>query len=55
MATTARPAKSATPHAPIRFEEAFPASRKVGVAGPHGMTFVAVGAAPGSYVPRGPF
>src|SRR6478752_10131019 len=37
MATTARPAKSATPHAPIRFEDAFPSSRKVTVAGPHGM------------------
>jgi phosphomethylpyrimidine synthase len=37
MATTARPAKSAAPHAPIRFEEAFPSSRKVAVAGPHGM------------------
>src|SRR6478609_6499168 len=38
MATRTRPAKSATPHAPIRFEDAFPASRKVGLPGPHGMS-----------------
>ena len=37
MATTARPVKSATPHAPIRFEDAFPASRKASIPGPHGM------------------
>src|SRR6476620_68640 len=37
MATTARPAKSDTPHAPIRFEDAFPASRKASIPGPHGM------------------
>ncbi|MEO6066809.1 MAG: phosphomethylpyrimidine synthase ThiC [Gemmatimonadales bacterium] len=37
MATTARPAKTAVPHAPIRFEEAFPGSTKVTVPGPHGM------------------
>jgi phosphomethylpyrimidine synthase len=37
MATTARPAKSKLPHAPVRFEEAFPNSAKVAVPGPHGM------------------
>ena len=37
MATTTRPAKTAVPHAPIRFEEAFPGSTKVTVPGPHGM------------------
>ena len=37
MATRTRPAKSAVPHAPIRFEEAFPGSSKVTVAGPDGM------------------
>src|SRR5690242_13595897 len=37
MATTARPVKTKLPAAPVRFEEAFPNSAKVAVAGPHGM------------------
>src|SRR3954468_5149935 len=32
-----------------------PETTRCPVAGPDGMTFVAVGAAPGHYVPRGPF
>ncbi len=36
----------------VRFD---PETTRCPVAGPDGMAFVAVGAAPGSYVPRGPF
>jgi quercetin dioxygenase-like cupin family protein len=36
----------------IRFD---PETTRCPVAGPDGMTFVAVGARPGSYEPRGPF
>jgi quercetin dioxygenase-like cupin family protein len=36
----------------IRFD---PESVRCPVAGPEGMTFVAVGAPPGAYAPRGPF
>jgi uncharacterized cupin superfamily protein len=36
----------------VRFD---PESTRCPVAGPEGMTFVSVGARPGSYEPRGPF
>jgi hypothetical protein len=36
----------------LRFD---PETTRVPIAGPEGMTFVAVGARPGSYEPRGPF
>jgi quercetin dioxygenase-like cupin family protein len=36
----------------IRFD---PGTSMCPVGGPHGMTFVSVGAPPGSYKPRGPF
>jgi quercetin dioxygenase-like cupin family protein len=36
----------------IRFD---PDTRRGAVAGPEGMTFISVGARPGSYEPRGPF
>ncbi len=36
----------------IRFD---PGTTRVAIAGPEGMTMIAVGARPGSYEPRGPF
>ena len=36
----------------LRFD---PGTRRVPVAGPDGLTMIAVGARPGSYEPRGPF
>lgn len=36
----------------IRFD---PGTTRCPVAGPHGLSFVAVGAAPGAYAPHGPF